>query len=132
MERLHGSWRQAGLTFSVPPQLRARIQVIRVFGARGEVAGFEPSEFALAIPSQVRNADQWVVEVTDSGALIVQPPTETGGSVVNQVIGNVRGPLTQAHTIYGDVHMDGDAAPNVRLPIIRMILPRNIPVQDRL
>ncbi len=139
MQLLQGSWGPNGYVVGVPLESQSKVQTIRVKGARANIIRREPDLFYVVIPGTVHDADDWIVGITEKGALHIGPPersttSRSRGGVTNIASGTIHGTLIQAGNIRGGINLGGGGARTQQpdLPTIGLALPRRIPIQDRL
>lgn len=130
-QTLPGSWKDSGFVVPVPASLRPHIQVVRVKLAAARVLQINPALCYVVIPNSAPDPDQWRVTV-ENGALKIKPPRARTGNVTNVVKGNARVGM-QIGVMDGNVNVGGRQARPAQPQItIGVVLPRQIPVHDRL
>lgn len=130
-----GHWKRDGYVVPVPIGQWRGLRVVRVHNAAARILRVNRSLCYVVIPTHVRDADQWTVEVRD-GALIVRPPQQTSGGAVNVAKGNAQVGM-QVGVMHGTVRMsrgDGGVRMSGGRPVtIGLVLPRDdIHVHDQL
>jgi len=130
-EPLRGSWKDAGFVVPVPAAMRPHIQLVRVKLAAAHIVLVNPALCYVVIPPNAPEPDKWRVTV-ENGALKVKPPRERTSNVTNIATGNARVGM-QVGVVHGTVISGRPArAPQQPMITIGLVLPRQLPVHDRL